>query len=90
LNGWTVCCFHGARGGGAERQAEWQLPARRQDEGNDRSLEAYKINALTFAWGPIGRLAEKASAAGIRNGHPTGQGRKFIIEPRFAGRKSLM
>jgi len=51
LNGWTVCRFHGARGGGAERQAERQLPARLQDEGNDRGLEAHKITALTFAWG---------------------------------------
>jgi hypothetical protein len=28
-----------------------QLPARRQDEGNDRNLEAHKITALTSAWG---------------------------------------
>jgi hypothetical protein len=31
----------------ARRQAEWQLPARCQDEGNDRGLEAHKITALT-------------------------------------------
>src|SRR6516165_9059470 len=42
--------MHGARGL-ACRQAEWQLPARRQDEGNDRGLEAHKIIALTSAWG---------------------------------------
>ena len=42
------------RGGGdAERQDEWQLPARLQDEGNDRSLEAYKITALMSAYGRI-------------------------------------
>jgi len=35
----------------AGRQAEWQLPARMQDEGNDRSLEAYKITALMSAYG---------------------------------------
>jgi len=35
-------------------KASGKLPARRQDEENDRSLEAYKITALTFAWGPIG------------------------------------
>jgi len=51
LNGWTVCRFHGVRGGGAERQDEWRLPARLQDEGNDRSLEAYKITALMSAYG---------------------------------------
>jgi hypothetical protein len=28
-----------------------QLPARRQDAGNDRGLEAHKIIALTSAWG---------------------------------------
>ena len=53
LNGWTVCRFHGARGGDAERQEEWQLPARRQDEGNDRGLEAHN--------GP----GDRASSAGI-------------------------
>jgi hypothetical protein len=37
--------------GGAERQDEWRLPARLQDEGNDRSLEAYKITALMSAYG---------------------------------------
>jgi len=51
LNGWTVCRFHGVRGGGAEREDEWRLPARLQDEGNDRSLEAYKITALMSAYG---------------------------------------
>ena len=51
LNGWTVCRFHGARGGGAEGQDEWRLPARLQDEGNDRSLGAYKITALMSAHG---------------------------------------
>ena len=58
LNGWTVRRFHGARVGGAERQAERQLPARLQDEGNDRGLEAHKITALTFAWGPIGQTPD--------------------------------
>jgi hypothetical protein len=27
LNGWIVCCFHGARGGALEGK-RWQLPAR--------------------------------------------------------------
>ena len=38
----------------ARRKAtERQLPARRQDKGNDRGLEAYKITALTNVrfWG---------------------------------------
>jgi hypothetical protein len=57
LNGWIVCRFHGARGGAPEG-TEWQLPARLQDEGNDRGLEAHKITALTFAWGPIGQTPD--------------------------------
>jgi len=71
LNGWTVCRFHGARGGAPEGKRNWQLSARRQDEGNDRGLEAHKITALTSAWG-------------------SGQGPQIIIEPHFAGRKSLL
>jgi hypothetical protein len=31
-----------------------QLPARLQDERNDRSLEAHKITSLTSAWGNSG------------------------------------
>ena len=35
------------------KATERQLPARRQDKGNDRGLEAYKITALTNVrfWG---------------------------------------
>jgi hypothetical protein len=62
LNGWTVCRFHGARVGGAERQAERQLPARRQDEGNDRGLEAHKITALTTNARQIAKLLADSSA----------------------------
>jgi hypothetical protein len=103
LNGWTVCRFHRARVGGAERQAERQLPARLQDEGNDRGLEAHKITALTFAWGPIGQTPDfyprnahgavtVARGGDARKGKPpkADKDRKFIIAPHFAGRKSLM
>jgi len=89
------------------RARRWRRKARLQDEENDRSLEAYKITALTFAWGPIGQTLTSIPAmptvlsvtATVARGGDARKGkqspkadrdRKFIIEPHFAGRKSLM
>ena len=56
----------------ARRQEEWQLPPRRQDEGNDRGLEAHKITALTSAWRNSGSAKTRSCVSiTMRQGNET-------------------
>jgi hypothetical protein len=83
--------MHGARGGAPEGKRNGQLPARRQNEGNDRGLEAHKITALTSVRGKHRSIRRRQSqrAPGIRE-QPRPKAdkdrsgflqRKFILKP---------
>ena len=46
----------------AERQAEWQLPARCLNQGHHRALALHQIAELTSAWGNIAAKITDQSA----------------------------
>jgi len=86
------------------RARRWRLKASGMAITGTAGLEAHKITALTFAWGPIGQISDfyprnahgavtVAREGDARKGKQSSKAdkdRKCIVEPHSADRKSLL